>query len=921
MPELPEPIMSSPPSAPDTRPDTPGVTADHEATFRFLDFLFEGVAPGFVEFQYFLPGKKPNRTAPPTFLSLPLDRERLCTEVLSRGGRQVLGFGPAPRCRIPPRGAAGKEHDVLQVRCAWVTIEHSRTKGGAIEALRRIRDFPLRPSVVVNAGSAHQVYFVFHEPLRDHALLGWSELIQGLGVVLSAGVAPAVNAVAYLPGTVLPLEAYPIQCSVTEENSSWTRYGVAEVEGALRSSLALGTGEATGLVMTVEQLRGRGLGVEVVEAIITGRDLPRHVHVSPAAGSDSGVDFRLAFLLFERGFAENEIKAVFRAHPHGCGRRWARTRDGEGYLTSLLRKVTVRSGEADRGVIPVADLRDDDDSFATGLPTGYTEGEDGSIWFHPPVPDDSRKPPRPVKVCNSPFRITEIQENIDTGQISVIISFQYLGRTVSVPVTRSQMADSRQLVATLSGVGAPITSINARLITAYLAAYEHSFAAHLPRKKVTSRFGRGRTDGPFFFPGVSSDVEFTPLGAGDASLFRAFAARRGSLHGWLDALRAVEREALMIPQVAVLAALVPPLQRRLRIPNFILDLHGNTSTGKSTSLKLASSVYGSPNDPDSLILQWMNTSVAIEQLAATCSELPIFLDDAQHCPAELKRLVVYMIANGRGKGRGARGGRGGLGETPSWNTVALSTSEEPLHESSPHEGARGRILSVGGLTPAFHSGTASLVKGIERVVGENHGHAGEAYVRHLNGWTPADVSRWHRRYTEIVGELLRSSSSDLMGRVGGYVAAVQLAAELACPLLGLPFKPDVVGAWLALHVDEQQKTQNLILSALRALADHYVSNLNRFAGDGRYDPASRVSLQGVSKRQQYIGFLRSTVDAVFKPRRWNTTAVLNKIAQADALYATEHGRHTKKVSVEGVKHRMVCVKWSAILPEDKDSTP
>lgn len=913
--------MSSPPATLDGRQETPDAPADHEKAFRFLDLLFEGMAPGFVEFQYFLSGKKAKRADTPSFLSLPLDRDQLLTQVLSRNGRQVIGFGPAPRSLTPTRGVAGKEHDVLQVRCAWVSVEHARTKGGAIEALRRIHDFPLRPSVVVNAGSAHQVYFVFHKPLRDHALLGWSDLNRDLGIILAAGAPPAVNQLTYLPGTVLPREAYTVSCTVTEEHSSWMRYGVDEVEGALRAASALCTAGSAVLVMTAEQLRGRGLGTDVIEAIITGRDLPRHVYVSPAAGSDSGADFRLALFLFERGFGEDEIKAVFRAHPHGCGRGWARRRDGEGYLTSLLRKVTDRLSTAvGGGVSPAADWSDGGDPLEAGLPAGYTAAEDGSIWYYPPVADEGRKAPRPVKVCNSPLRITEIQQNIDTGQISAVISFQYLGRTVSVPVTRSQMADARQLVATLSGVGAPITSLNARLITAYLAAYEHAFAARLPRKKVTSRFGRGRVDGPFFFPGVSADVEFTPLGAGDASLYRAYASRRGSLRGWLEAMRAVEREGLMIPQVAVLAALVPPLQRKMRIPNFILDLHGNTSTGKSTSLKLAASVYGSPNDPDSLILQWMNTSVAIEQLAATCSELPIFLDDAQHCPAELKRLVVYMIANGRGKGRGSRSGRGGLGETTSWNTVALSTSEEPLHESSPHEGARGRILPVGGLTPAFRPGTASLVNGIERVVGENHGHAGEAYVRHLNGWSAADVSRWHRRYTEITGELLRSSSSDLIGRVGGYVAAVQLAAELACPLLGLPFKPDVVGAWLALHVDGQQKNQNLILLALRALADHYVSNLNRFAGDGRYDPAGRVSLQGMSKRHQYVGFLRSTVEAVFKPKRWNTTAVLNKIAQADALYATEHGRHTKKVSVEGVKHRMVCVRWSAILPEDTAST-
>jgi hypothetical protein len=361
---------------------------------------------------------------------------------------------------------------------------------------------------------------------------------------------------------------------------------------------------------------------------------------------------------------------------------------------------------------------------------------------------------------------------------------------------------------------------------------------------------------------------------------------------------------------------VPPLQRKLQLPNFILDIHGGSSTGKSTSLKLAASVYGRPTDPESLVFQWMNTSTAIEQIAAVCGELPVFLDDAQHCPAELKRHVVYMIANGRGKGRGARGG---LGETLSWNTVALSTSEEPLHESSPQEGARGRILSVGGQTPPFRTGMSSLVHEVERVVATNHGHAGEAYIRHLNGWGVTEVGRWVRRHAEIRGELLRNCSSDLMGRVGGYVAAIQVAAELACPLLGLPFKPDVVGPWLALHVDERQREQSAVFQALRALADHYVANVNRFTGDGRYDPGSKTSLQGVSKRGSYVGFLRSTVEAVFRARRWNVTAVLDKLADAEALYATERGRHTKKVTAGGVKHRMVCVKWSALLPEDTDA--
>jgi hypothetical protein len=313
----------------------------------------------------------------------------------------------------------------------------------------------------------------------------------------------------------------------------------------------------------------------------------------------------------------------------------------------------------------------------------------------------------------------------------------------------------------------------------------------------------------------------------------------------------------------------------------------------------------------------MNTQVAVEQVAGLCSELPIYLDDAQHCPAELKRSLIYMIANGRGKGRSARGR--GVGEVTTWHTVALSTSEEPLHESSPHEGARGRILSIGGMTPPFRPGTASLVQPLERAVSTCHGHAGEAYIRHLNGWTESDWQRWYKRYCVIRDELVKSSSSNLVGRVSGYIAAIQLAAEVASPLLGLRFKADVVGAWLMLHLDEQHKNQNLILQALGLLGDYYVTNINHFAGDGSYDAGKRQPLRGLSERQKYVGFLRSTVESIFKSRKWNPTAVLNKLAEAGALYKTEKDRHTKKVSIEKVAHRMICVKWSAILPEDSQS--
>jgi hypothetical protein len=161
--------------------------------------------------------------------------------------------------------------------------------------------------------------------------------------------------------------------------------------------------------------------------------------------------------------------------------------------------------------------------------------------------------------------------------------------------------------------------------------------------------------------------------------------------------------------------------------------------------------------------------------------------------------------------------------------------------------------------------------------------------------------------------MVSGSGSNLAGRVSGYIAAVQLAGEVACPLLGLPFRPEAVGSWLLLHLLEQQGDQNVTLLALRALADYYVANRGRFAGDEDFAESGRQAAYGAVRPQRYVGFLRSSVEAVFRQRKWNVTAVLGKLAEAGALYATEGDRYTKKVTVGGVKHRLVCVRWSALF--------
>jgi hypothetical protein len=521
-------------------------SADYDTALKFLSFVLDGAADGFVEFQFFGPGRRPKRVGQGAYLNLPIRHEQLTNEVLSRSGQQMIAVGVAPRYRIPDKGRAGRNQDVLQVGCVWANLDNSRSRGGAIDVLGRIKDFPLRPSVAVNSGYGYHVYFAFHSPLRAGELLVWNELMRGLRAALSTNTGADLCEVMRLPGTFNIKEAHPVPCEVWEEQSSWTRYSVDEVRKAIEDSPGYVTPVA--MSITLETLKQRGVGVGLLDAVVTGRG-------GPGVGYDGEPerDAWIASALLEKGFSEGEVKAIFRAHPNGCGSNWGRKRDGERYLDQILLRAGARlSG----GKEHAEGAGQDGELQANTLPPGY-ELKDGAVWLRPPAFDADKKPPKAVMVSSSFIRIAEIRENIDTGEISLSIAFEYLGRIRFVPLLRSEMADSRKLVAALSGAGAPVTSVNARLVTAYLAAYEHAFASGIARKKVTSRFGRGRSGGQFFFPGLSFGIEFYPSSSGDAALYGAYSSRRGSLGGWLEVMRALADDNLMIPQVAVLASLFP----------------------------------------------------------------------------------------------------------------------------------------------------------------------------------------------------------------------------------------------------------------------------------------------------------------------------------------------------------------------------
>jgi uncharacterized protein (DUF927 family) len=105
-------------------------------------------------------------------------------------------------------------------------------------------------------------------------------------------------------------------------------------------------------------------------------------------------------------------------------------------------------------------------------------------------------------------------------------------------------------------------------------------------------------------------------------------------------------------------------------------LHGPSSSGKSTALKVGASVWGKPDHPDPYWRSWRMTTNGLEGLAALHNDGMLILDELSEADPREAGEAAYLLANGLGKARAARNGT--ARPSASWRLLFLSSGEETL---------------------------------------------------------------------------------------------------------------------------------------------------------------------------------------------------------------------------------------------------
>jgi uncharacterized protein (DUF927 family) len=322
----------------------------------------------------------------------------------------------------------------------------------------------------------------------------------------------------------------------------------------------------------------------------------------------------------------------------------------------------------------------------------------------------------------------------------------------------------------------------------------------------------------------SAHLEFQPETDGDGHLVAALQAK-GELAPWFDLIRKLAPFPRLM--FCLYASCAAPLLMPCEAPNFIIDLAGDTSRGKTTALELAASCWGLPaGHQGGLVKSWNVTKVFAERYSALFNDLPVFLDDSQTTDQRTVAGVLYMVANGIGRGRGAA--KGGVQRVTHWRTICFSTGEQPLTSNTEFGGARARVLTLWG-SPFGDEPQGELVREVKAVTARHYGHAGYAVVNELIRLQQAgEWDRLRELYQVRVQQLATRFPGNVADRLSRYVGLVWVAGEIMHDVLGLPGSPEAAVYSIMREVTGELEEGDYATRALEAVRAWGQANIKSF---------------------------------------------------------------------------------------------
>lgn len=288
------------------------------------------------------------------------------------------------------------------------------------------------------------------------------------------------------------------------------------------------------------------------------------------------------------------------------------------------------------------------------------------------------------------------------------------------------------------------------------------------------------------YPSVETVIDTIECNSNIKKVTKAFNTK-GTVQEWIDNVL-----KLLITsdngKVMLISTFASLLVNLLDIhENSIIQLEGQSSTGKSGCIAGCSSVFG---EESKYVQTWEATKNGAVGLFAGFGSFPLIFDDLKNVDAKLKRelpSLFYGFVQGEEKTRGTVDGS--IRNSRTFNSLLITSGEYPVTDDlKGHEGATARVLVLPGSFLPKSKANATIVNNIYKNSKKYYGTVGVEWCKYLVALKNSDKVKEYMELYETYREILvNKTNNNLVARKCNTIALLQVTGFLLEDFFGQDF--------------------------------------------------------------------------------------------------------------------------------------